>query len=189
MSNGSVVYVIHLFLSSLQIMVNEKDPRGLLEILTIIKKICILFDSQLDLNISGELFDIVSNYFPITFTRPPNDIYKITAVYTLLKNYSLQEDLKQSLNSCFLSSSHLQEFLLPFLLDRIDSGIYNNQKDGLHLLHEHIQKFNLDFVMTDMDDWIEILIVHTFQSLLYGRIKASMGWMTLSNKKRLVFLH
>ena len=70
-------------------MVNEKDPRGLLEILTIIQKICILFDSQLDLNISGELFDIVSNYFPITFTRPPNDIYKITAVYTLLKNYSL----------------------------------------------------------------------------------------------------
>ncbi|KAK8803440.1 hypothetical protein WA158_001134 [Blastocystis sp. Blastoise] len=132
------------------IMLDEKDPRGLLQVLQLVESICTVFDSILTLDISGEIFDILSSYFPVTFTRPANDVFNIT-----------HEDIKNALNTAFLVSSHLQEFLLPFLLDRIDSGIYNNQRDGLELLLLELQQYGTQYLMRDLENWETLLLVNT----------------------------
>ena len=58
----------------------------------------------------GTMFDAAYAYFPITFRPHPDDPYGITA-----------QDLKDRLKDCLASSSLLGQYLMPGLLERLDS--------------------------------------------------------------------
>ena len=57
-----------------------------------------------------DIFDKVSCYFPINFTPPKDDKFKITP-----------EALKSKLRDCFLASNHpvMLENTLPFIIDKL----------------------------------------------------------------------
>ena len=58
----------------------------------------------------------VFNYFPITFTPPPDDPYGITA-----------QDLKGRLRACIAATSYFAPYAFPALLDKLDSTSINTK--------------------------------------------------------------
>jgi len=59
-----------------QLMDGEKDPRNLLMALKTARLVAANF--PLDDALTQEIFDVVSCYFPITFTPPPNDPFNVS---------------------------------------------------------------------------------------------------------------
>jgi len=60
-----------------------------------------------------DIFDKVSCYFPINFTPPKDDKFKITP-----------GDLKNKLKVCFLASDHkaMIDNVFPFILDKLSTS-------------------------------------------------------------------
>ncbi|KJE97844.1 hypothetical protein CAOG_07928 [Capsaspora owczarzaki ATCC 30864] len=85
----------------------EKDPRNLL----LAFKLHVLAIRHFPFNMFVEdLAEVVSVYFPITFSPPPNDPYGIT-----------REELVLALRDCFVVSPLLAPFLLPTILEKLAS--------------------------------------------------------------------
>lgn len=78
------------------------------------------FDPELLQQYMEELFEITSCYFPITFHPPKNDPIGITG-----------GDLQLSLRQVFASHSGLAEFVLPMLIEKIDSSVIECKLDVL----------------------------------------------------------
>lgn len=58
-------------------MEGEKDPRCLVLSLRLLKRLQTIFPKAADES-AESIFDVTACYFPITFTPPPNDPYRIT---------------------------------------------------------------------------------------------------------------
>ncbi|XP_022355034.1 MMS19 nucleotide excision repair protein homolog isoform X3 [Enhydra lutris kenyoni] len=71
-----------------------------------------------------ELFEVTSCYFPIDFTPPPNDPHGIQ-----------REDLILSLRAVLASTPRFAEFLLPLLIEKVDSEILSAKLDSLQTLN------------------------------------------------------
>ena len=86
---------------------------------------------QLELTLQ-DIFDKVSCYFPINFTPPKDDKFKITPLM-----------LKSKLKACFLASEHpaLMENIFPFLLDKMTQENVKTKIECLDLLVEMSEKF------------------------------------------------
>ncbi|XP_034295767.1 MMS19 nucleotide excision repair protein homolog [Pantherophis guttatus] len=108
-------------LGFIQVMDGEKDPRNLL----------IAFQIVRDIIVKGyalgpfaeELFEVTSCYFPIDFTPPSNDPHGIQ-----------REDLIFSLRAVLTSTPVFAEFLLPLLIEKIDSDVQSAKLDSLQTL-------------------------------------------------------
>ncbi|XP_027014879.2 MMS19 nucleotide excision repair protein homolog isoform X1 [Tachysurus fulvidraco] len=99
----------------------ERDPRNLLLAFQIARNIIY---RGYDLNqFTEELFEVTSCYFPIDFTPPPNDPHNIT-----------QEDLILALRDVLTGTPRFAEFLLPLLIEKIDSDLQNSKVDSLQTL-------------------------------------------------------
>jgi DNA repair/transcription protein MET18/MMS19 len=85
----------------------EKDPRNLMIIFSMSRVIMMEWDIKSHAEV---LFDSVYAYFPITFRPPPDDPYGITA-----------QDLKDRLRDCLSASKLLAPYVIPNLLDKLDS--------------------------------------------------------------------
>lgn len=95
----------------------EGDPRNLLYVFElqafILQSYCQasskIEENQLEMFIE-DIFEKVSCYFPINFTPPKNDVFKISPA-----------QLKEGLKACFLASGHRQwlENVFPFVLDKL----------------------------------------------------------------------
>ncbi|XP_048406732.2 MMS19 nucleotide excision repair protein homolog [Stegostoma tigrinum] len=105
----------------IQAMDGEKDPRNLLMAFQISRDI-IVNNYELG-NFVEELFEITSCYFPIDFTPPPNDPHGIS-----------QEELVLSLRSVLTATPRFAEFLLPLLIEKLDSDIQSAKVDSLQTL-------------------------------------------------------
>uniref|UniRef100_A0A669PT29 MMS19 nucleotide excision repair protein n=1 Tax=Phasianus colchicus TaxID=9054 RepID=A0A669PT29_PHACC len=70
-----------------------------------------------------ELFEVTSCYFPIDFTPPPNDPHGIQ-----------REDLILSLRAVLASTPQFAEFLLPLLIEKMDSDLQSAKLDSLQTL-------------------------------------------------------
>lgn len=89
----------------------EKDPRNLLLSFTLNRRINEkLSFAESDQAAVGELFDVCFCYFPISFTPPANDPYKITA-----------DQLKQELRLTIASQSLYAEDSFPALFEKLTS--------------------------------------------------------------------
>ncbi|XP_047281579.1 MMS19 nucleotide excision repair protein homolog isoform X9 [Homo sapiens] len=71
-----------------------------------------------------ELFEVTSCYFPIDFTPPPNDPHGIQ-----------REDLILSLRAVLASTPRFAEFLLPLLIEKVDSEVLSAKLDSLQTLN------------------------------------------------------
>uniref|UniRef100_A0A8C6CB27 MMS19 nucleotide excision repair protein n=1 Tax=Monodon monoceros TaxID=40151 RepID=A0A8C6CB27_MONMO len=106
----------------IQVMDGEKDPRNLLVAFRIVHDL-ISRDYSLG-PFAEELFEVTSCYFPIDFTPPPNDPHGIQ-----------REDLILSLRAVLASTPRFAEFLLPLLIEKVDSEILSAKLDSLQTLN------------------------------------------------------
>ncbi|XP_072335758.1 MMS19 nucleotide excision repair protein homolog [Scyliorhinus torazame] len=105
----------------IQAMDGEKDPRNLLISFQISRDI-IINNYELG-SFVEELFEVTSCYFPIDFTPPPNDPHGIS-----------QEELVLSLRSVLTATPRFAEFLLPLLIEKLDSDVQSAKVDSLQTL-------------------------------------------------------
>ncbi|KAK3559804.1 hypothetical protein QTP86_020786 [Hemibagrus guttatus] len=110
----------------------ERDPRNLLLAFQIARNIIY---RGYDLNqFTEELFEVTSCYFPIDFTPvrripaslsspPHNDPHGIT-----------QQDLILALRAVLTGTARFAEFLLPLLIEKLDSDVQNAKVDSLQTL-------------------------------------------------------
>ncbi|NXK58686.1 MMS19 protein, partial [Sylvietta virens] len=105
----------------IQVMDGEKDPRNLLVAFQIVRDL-IAKDYALGPFVE-ELFEVTSCYFPVDFTPPPNDPHGIQ-----------REDLILSLRSVLASTPQFAEFLLPLLIEKLDSELQSAKLDSLQTL-------------------------------------------------------
>uniref|UniRef100_UPI00398EB686 MMS19 nucleotide excision repair protein homolog isoform X2 n=1 Tax=Pristiophorus japonicus TaxID=55135 RepID=UPI00398EB686 len=105
----------------IQAMDGEKDPRNLLMAFQISRDF-ITNNYELGTFVE-ELFEVTSCYFPIDFTPPPNDPHGIS-----------QEELVLSLRSVLTATPRFAEFLLPLLIEKLDSDVQSAKVDSLQTL-------------------------------------------------------
>uniref|UniRef100_A0A6Q2YIR6 MMS19 nucleotide excision repair protein n=1 Tax=Esox lucius TaxID=8010 RepID=A0A6Q2YIR6_ESOLU len=99
----------------------ERDPRNLLLAFQIARKI---IRGGYDLGkFTEELFEVTSCYFPIDFSPPPNDPHGIT-----------QEELILALRAVLTGTPCFAEFLLPLIIEKLDSDIQSAKLDSLQTL-------------------------------------------------------
>jgi len=126
------------FLSAME---GEKDPRNLLLCMqvarTLLSKLKPVF-SRSDVLLQ-QYFDIVSCYFPIIFTPPPNDPYGITS-----------EGLILSLRHAFAASDLLAPLVLPFLLKKLASTVVEAKLDALQTLVFCGERYSVNALLLQM---------------------------------------
>ncbi|NXE29903.1 MMS19 protein, partial [Ardeotis kori] len=105
----------------IQVMDGEKDPRNLLVAFQIVRDL-IAKNYALGPFVE-ELFEVTSCYFPIDFTPPHNDPHGIQ-----------REDLILSLRAVLASTPQFAEFLLPLLIEKMDSDLQSAKLDSLQTL-------------------------------------------------------
>nr|XP_019939047.1 PREDICTED: MMS19 nucleotide excision repair protein homolog isoform X1 [Paralichthys olivaceus] len=104
-----------------QSMDGERDPRNLLLAFQIAKNI---IHRGYDLGkFTEELFEVTSCYFPIDFNPPPNDPHGIT-----------KEDLIEALRAVLSGTPKFAEFLLPLIIEKLDSDVQSAKLDSLQTL-------------------------------------------------------
>ncbi|MEE6486178.1 hypothetical protein FKM82_014533 [Ascaphus truei] len=105
----------------IQVMDSEKDPRNLLVAFQIVQDI---ITKNYTLGpFAEELFEVTSCYFPIDFTPPPSDPHGIT-----------RDDLILGLRAVLASTPRFAEFLLPLLIEKMDSDVQSAKLDSLQTL-------------------------------------------------------
>uniref|UniRef100_A0AAY4CS34 MMS19 nucleotide excision repair protein n=1 Tax=Denticeps clupeoides TaxID=299321 RepID=A0AAY4CS34_9TELE len=104
-----------------QSMDGERDPRNLLLAFQIARKI-ITQGYEMG-KFTEEFFEVTSCYFPIDFTPPPNDPHGIT-----------QEELILSLRAVLTGSQRFAEYLLPLIVEKLDSDVQSAKVDSLQTL-------------------------------------------------------
>ncbi|CAI5977915.1 unnamed protein product [Closterium sp. NIES-64] len=105
----------------------EKDPRCLLQALRIVALLMGALHREGGSAAVGavaeDLFDVVSAYFPVSFSPPPNDPRGIT-----------REDLVQALLGAFQSTPLFAPMAIPLLLDKLSSSFTTAKLDSLRFL-------------------------------------------------------
>eukprot|EP00105_Crassostrea_gigas_P019962 XP_011438612.1 PREDICTED: MMS19 nucleotide excision repair protein homolog [Crassostrea gigas] len=106
----------------IQSMDTEKDPRNLLLAFHCARTIILNFSLG---PFVEEMFEVTSCYFPIDFTPPPNDEFRIT-----------REDLISGLRGCLSASPEFGPLCVPLLLDKMQSDVQSAILDSLLTLAE-----------------------------------------------------
>ncbi|KAJ3608040.1 hypothetical protein NHX12_025090, partial [Muraenolepis orangiensis] len=81
------------------------------------------FVQSMDGKFAEELFEVTSCYFPISFRPPPNEPNGIT-----------QEVLIMSLRAVLTGTARFAEFLLPLIVEKLDSDVQSAKIDSLQTL-------------------------------------------------------
>lgn len=101
----------------IQSMDTEKDPRNLLMAFHCARTIILNFSLG---PFVEEMFEVTSCYFPIDFTPPPNDEFRIT-----------REDLISGLRGCLSACPEFGPLCVPLLLDKMQSDVQSAILDSL----------------------------------------------------------
>ncbi|XP_054913580.1 MMS19 nucleotide excision repair protein homolog isoform X2 [Poeciliopsis prolifica] len=121
-----------------QSMDGERDPRNLLLAFQIARNI-VLRGYSID-KFSEELFEVTSCYFPIDFSPPPNDPHGIT-----------KEELIQALRAVLTGTPKFAEFLLPLIIEKLDSDVQSAKLDSLQTLAASVGQYE----HRDLADFLE----------------------------------
>lgn len=116
----------------------EKDPRNLLQSFKLNKCINEEFefnDSELHKEFIADLFDVCFCYFPISFTPPANDPYKITA-----------EELKLQLRQVIASQSRFASESIPSLVEKLASTNPVIRNDTLKTIALCVGSYTVDTI-------------------------------------------
>ncbi|XP_069575460.1 MMS19 nucleotide excision repair protein homolog [Brachyistius frenatus] len=111
-----------------QSMDGERDPRNLLLAFQIAKTI---IHRGYNLGkFTEELFEVTSCYFPIDFSPPPNDPHGIT-----------KEELTEALRAVLAGTPQFAEFLLPLIIEKLDSDVQSAKLDSLQTLTAGVSQY------------------------------------------------
>jgi DNA repair/transcription protein MET18/MMS19 len=107
-----------------------------------------------------DIFDKISCYFPINFTPPKDDKFKITPIM-----------LKSKLKSCFLASEHpaLLENIFPFILEKMTQENVKTKIECLDLLVEMSVKFSHQNLMQHLE-----VTLSTISNEYFNRFEADI---------------
>ncbi|XP_068610307.1 MMS19 nucleotide excision repair protein homolog [Brachionichthys hirsutus] len=121
-----------------QSMDGERDPRNLLLSFQIAKNV---IRRGYDLgNFTEELFEVTSCYFPIDFTPPPSNPHGIT-----------REELVLMLRDVIAGTPRFAEFLLPLIIEKLDSDIQSAKLDSLQTLTACVSRYE----HSDLTEFLE----------------------------------
>ncbi|GMF38733.1 unnamed protein product [Phytophthora fragariaefolia] len=122
-------------------MEGEKDPRNLLLCMQVARTLLAKLEPVFSRSdaLLRQYFDIVSCYFPIIFTPPPNDPYGITS-----------EGLILSLRHAFAASDLLAPLVLPFLLKKLASTVVEAKLDALQTLVFCGERYSVNALLLQM---------------------------------------
>ncbi|KAI9921212.1 hypothetical protein PsorP6_002384 [Peronosclerospora sorghi] len=126
----------------LNAMEGEKDPRNLLLCMQVARTLLSKLEPVFSQNgtLLQQYFDIVSCYFPIIFTPPPNDPYGITS-----------EALILSLRNAFAASDLLAPLVLPFLLKKLATTVVEAKLDALQTLVFCGERYSVNAMLLQME--------------------------------------
>lgn len=99
----------------------EKDPRNLVLAFHLLS---VVIRAQNDELRAPELFDRIEAYFPITFSPPKDDKFKVKP-----------EDLKNNLHACFAASPILLENTVPFMLEKLTAPQMDAKLDVIDVFY------------------------------------------------------
>ncbi|KAJ0060171.1 hypothetical protein NL108_004016, partial [Boleophthalmus pectinirostris] len=111
-----------------QSMDGERDPRNLLLAFQIASNI--IYQGYDLGKFAEELFEVTSCYFPIDFSPPPNDPHGIT-----------KEELILALRSILTGTPKFAEFLLPLIIEKVDSDVQSAKLDSLQTLAACVSQY------------------------------------------------
>lgn len=136
----------------LNAMEGEKDPRNLLLCMEIARDCMSKLEPTFARHESArqQYFEVVSCYFPIIFTPPPNDPYGITS-----------EGLILSLRKAFAASDLLAQLVLPFLLKKLSSTVTEAKLDSIQTLVFCGEHYSINAML---------LHLHTVANALYDEV-------------------
>lgn len=133
----------------------EKDPRNLLLSFDTNTKINEVFEfdplNEVHKDLISELFDVCFCYFPISFSPPPNDPYKITA-----------QDLKLKLRNTIASQSYFAKESFADLIEKLTSTNPVIRNDVLKTLLLCVENYKLETVA---EYWVTIWNALKFEVL------------------------
>ncbi|KAG7398582.1 mms19 nucleotide excision repair [Phytophthora boehmeriae] len=129
---------VQTFLSAME---GEKDPRNLLLCMQVARTLLAKLEPVFSRSdaLLQQYFDVVSCYFPIIFTPPPNDPYGITS-----------EGLILSLRHAFAASDLLAPLVLPFLLKKLASTVVEAKLDALQTLVFCGERYSVNALLLQM---------------------------------------
>ncbi|KAK9472128.1 Dos2-interacting transcription regulator of RNA-Pol-II-domain-containing protein [Dipodascopsis tothii] len=117
----------------------EKDPRNLMLAFSLFNIIATEFGTE---ELAETLFDAVFCYFPITFTPPADDPYKITS-----------EDLKLRLRACVASTPLFAKFSFPCLIEKLTSSSVNVKRDSMLTMTACVEAYGPVCIA---EHWLEV---------------------------------
>lgn len=139
-------------LAFLNAMEGEKDPRNLMLCMEIARDCMSKLEPTFAKHerVLQQYFEVVSCYFPIIFTPPPNDPYGITS-----------EGLILSLRKAFAASDLLAQLVLPFLLKKLSSTVVEAKLDSIQTLVFCGEHYSINAML---------LHLHTVANTLYDEV-------------------
>lgn len=113
----------------------EKDPECLKLSFHLVEAVMKLFPdpSGLAAQFASDLFEILSNYFPVYFTHEASDNLGAT-----------RDDLSRALMHAFCSTPFFEPFAIPLLLDKLSSSLPLAKLDSLKYLDNCISCYGAD---------------------------------------------
>ena len=100
----------------------ERDPRALLVSLQLVSAV-FKYHHRTVFTFPNKFFGIISSYFPITFTPPPDDPHGITS-----------EDLIRQLEDCFCGHEALVDRLIPYMKHKLKNDIFHGKVQAMSCL-------------------------------------------------------
>ncbi|CAD6220938.1 unnamed protein product [Miscanthus lutarioriparius] len=113
----------------------EKDPECLMLSFHVVEVVMKLFPdpSGLAAQFAGDVFEILSKYFPVYFTHGVGNGLDAT-----------REDLSRALMHAFCSTQYFEPFVIPLLLDKLASSLPLAKIDSLKYLDNCIRFYGAD---------------------------------------------
>jgi len=128
----------------------EKDPRCLLLVFRFVPFVTKLFNVD---NCYEDLFEVVSCYFPITFSQPKDDPIGIT-----------QHDLLEALTICLTSTPIFATLVLDLVFEKLGSGMDTAKLQGYDLLGYSATVFGMKGYGTALSQIFTAVRTELFQS-------------------------
>lgn len=115
----------------------EKDPQCLVLTFHIVELLAKLFSDPCGLlaGFAGDIFDVLSCYFPIHFTHPKGQEVDVT-----------RNDLSRALMQAFSSTPIFEPFVIPLLLEKLSSSLPVAKVDSLKYLSDCTLKYGAERV-------------------------------------------
>ncbi|XP_077991989.1 MMS19 nucleotide excision repair protein homolog [Glandiceps talaboti] len=156
----------------IQLIAGEVDPRNLMIIFHCIPTI--VYNLPIDLFVE-DLYEVMSSYFPIDFTPPPNDPYGIT-----------REELVLALRKCLASSPKFAKLCLPLIMEKLSSDVRSAKVDCFQTLAACSEIYGVEELAAFLPALWTSIRLETFQAIDEETEKAPLSCLhaiikTLSN--------